>query len=272
MMKKIFLPILCLLAWVGCSQSEIEHLSPQPDPLETKTKERLDITVRFSFVRTEGVTPTTYIPPQPTGSNELPPSITIYEQGTCVYSAQVWAQMQTESGNMITANNRIQFTLRDVFVVQNAYSAPLGAAEVDIIECSPTAYSGFMPIIQSTSTYVDQESIQLSPASLNTQYDVHWNFEGIPVHSPAVNPDPEPEPDDRENRISIEWNGNSWDFVAEKPVASTIVIVGAGPQTSGYEWTMHEGETRISTGNTDPGFSITDVMPRSDSQYDYVFL
>ena len=270
-MKKIFLPLLCLLAWVGCSQSEIEHLSPQPDPLETKTKERLDITVRFSFVRTEGVTPTTYIPPQPTGSNELTTSITIYEQGTFFYSAQAWAQMETATGTALPFNSRIQFTLQDVFVIQNAYSAPLGAADVDIIECSSTAYSGLMPIIQSTSTYVEQESIQLSPASLNTQYDVHWNFEGIPLGSLPPEVDP-PAPGARDNRISIEWNGSSWDFVAEKPVASTIVIVGAGPQTSGYEWTMHEGETRISTGNTDPGFSITDVMPRSDSQYDYVFL
>ena len=267
MMKKIFLPILCLLAWVGCSQSEIEHLSPQPDPLETKTKERLDITVRFSFVRIRQLEPVSYTPPQPAN----PPTFTIYEQGAFVYWAQAWAQMETATGTPLPFNSRIQFTLQDVFVIQNAYSAPLGAADVDIIECYPYAYSEQMPIIQTTTTYIDQESIQLSPASLNTQYDVHWNFEGIPLGSLPPEVDP-PAPGARDNRISIEWNGNSWDFVAEKPVASTIVIVGAGPQTSGYEWTMHEGETRISTGNTDPGFSITAVMPQSDSQYDYVFI
>lgn len=266
-MKKLFVGFVSLLLLCACSHAEIEKEGDvQKNDRAQQTKERLDITVRFSFFNLRGVDKVTYTPPQPSG----PPSFTIYEQGAPLYWAQVWAEMRTSSGMPVTSSNRIQFTLRDVFVIQNQYSSPFGAADVDIIECQPYAYSQNMPIIRSTTTYVDLASIKLSPDYLNSEYDVHWNFEGMPLKNQPGEVKPPIDP--HENQISVQWNGTSWDIVAQYPVASTLIVVGAGPQTSGYEWTMNSGETLIHTGNTDPGFSISAIMPKSDSKYNYVFI
>lgn len=131
-------------------------------------------------------------------------------------------------------------------------------------------YSELLPCALHYNTFVDLSSIHL--IDYEGPYNFTFNVTGIATQT-LTNPDPQDpdNPDPTVVTISLEWNGSSWDIVASAAVASTITVICDGPSTAGYSWTLTQGSTRLTTGSTDPGFSIAELWPTSDNTYTYVF-
>lgn len=252
-MKRLIFCFIYLFSLLGCSDSNVFD-SNSIDLEKTSTviksstvvKPVVTITLRFNFGRERGLS-----------GRGLP-------AGDWVYLSQGWVNPVCDT---YFGCNTISLTLRNVDVWNSFDNS------VNVSFWGGDSYSDFFPALSRADTYVDINSLKVMPASLYDQYDFHWNVEGLPCHAePSFPSDPDPDPiDPNANKISLEWNGTTWDIVAQYPVTSDLSVTCGGPEVSGYDWFLLKGTKRLSTGITSNILEIDWVSPNSDDTYNYTF-
>lgn len=191
-------------------------------------------------------------------------TITIRFLGSSVGStlSQAWAEQRLADGGYIGSFG-IRFMLRNVVYRDDMGADHVMDTDVEMFNLQPSDYSGTLPVIRTEETYVDAACFETVPASVAEQYDITWNVEVIPVKTTPL------PPVSRGNGITVEWNGSTWEIVAQKAVTSKLTVTCDGPGTPPTEWEMPVGSTRVDTGSSDSNFAIISVYPESDDTYDY---
>lgn len=191
-MKKFALFALCMAALCACTKTETADLQTE-EPATKAAKEYLDITIRIACYGERGGGTSTVVQP-------LPGDFRIIDLEGWIYFGQAWAKATVPGRVDAPDIDRISFTLKDVYSV-NEYGSTgmLGDFEVFVDFPRPGgSYSEQMPFIASQNTYIDKNSLKITPTSLANDYIIRWNCETFPILTPSVpnpNPDPDPEPD-----------------------------------------------------------------------------
>lgn len=73
------------------------------------------------------------------------------------------------------------------------------------------------------------------------------------------------------NRISLQFNGSTWDVVSEYPMATHQRVVVDGPATPGFIVDFFPGSTVAPTNYYADILTIAEILPGSDNTYIYTF-
>lgn len=230
-MKRIICMLAALFVLGSCAKESAEQNS-EKNPATKSGKPAMTITIRFM---NPGL-----------GSN----------------LSEAWAEQRLADGGYIGSFG-IRFMLRNVIYRDDMGENHPMDTDVEFLALNPDGYSGALPVIRTEETYVDAACFETVPASVAEQYDITWNIEVIPVKNTPI------PPASKGNAITVEWNGNTWEIVAQKAVTSKLTVTCDGPGTPPTEWEMPVGSTRVDTGSSDSDFAIISVYPESDDTYDY---